>query len=368
MAVKNKIYDALIVGSSIPALCSAIRLQQMGQSTLIIEEQEDLGGIHKPVAYLGKKWSPRPFYVPDNEDTRLGLDLLKIFLPDLAIEAIEQAPITYQNGQTQPFLGFGSLKPEALDLYSYYLAPKRLRLSLSAEEIVSQLKEVYTQEQLPLGKVTKIEWEDLVNVTLNGSQNVRGRHLYFFESPKTLSNLVTNGHGHKITKASTQKLGKSEVWASLNMLYHHTAPVSESPAMHFLYGAKEILCLGQHYYEKEQPFSHWMTAIPAELSEDSEHVGSLVKELKRQIKRMFPNFFDSVEKEFIHVQPESFAYTPTGLLTNGQLAKEERATFAGPFFSPQILGVADSLAKLSQLQIFIKPETTEVDTPTDAQV
>lgn len=360
---KNIEYDACIVGSDIAGMCTAIKLNQQGKRTLIIEEQDVLGGLYRPLQYLEQEFSSHLLFLPDAPEAKNALSLLEEFLPDLSYETKELGPITFQNGQSQPFLGFAELNPEAIDLYSYFAHSNYYQLSLSTAEIVARLRELYEGETLLQSKVTDINFSEPIELILNGSQSIKTKCLYYFDSPKRLSDLLFT-EGHKVTKSANQKLGKSELWTSVSLIYHHPQKLTDSQAMHVLYGSKAIPCLGRWHEENNQVFSHWMTFVPGELSTDSEHIGLAVKEIKRQIKRMYPNFYEQMNREFIYVNSEAYGHVPGNIVEAGHLPQEERLVVGSRYFS-QFEGFLGDMNSLADWTLFnSKIEPSEANEPT----
>lgn len=318
MAKNNKKFDFLVVGDSLPALLTAVENSKNGLKGAILSGAESLGGLHRGVN-LNATLEGAPTriidthinYVPNNENVVSYLEQVKTFVPQLEWTALELGAITFNNGMTQPFLGFGAHTVEAIDFYSYFTSPSQLQLNLSIAEVIAELMTHFEGEILTNNEVTQIVVQENQGlVQTNGSEVYTADRVYFFESAAKLGKIIPT-ESPAFPKATVQKLSKSQNWAIVNLAYWHKTELTESRATHILYGAKDLPCIGAFSKTtSDVVVSQWMSILSSESFADTEQLGLTIREMKKQIKRMYPTFFDSIEKEYIVVAPEAFGNAP----------------------------------------------------------
>lgn len=329
MAKNNKKFDFIVIGDSLPALLTAVVNSQKGLKGAILSGSESLGGLHRGVN-LNASLEGAPAriidthinYLPNNEKVVAYLKALQAFVPQLEWTELELGALTFQNGMTQPFLGFGAHTADAIDFYSYFTSPAQLQLNMSVAEIITQLMTQFQGDVLANNEVTQILVQDNAGlVQTNGSDVYTADRVYFFESAAKLGKVIPT-ESPAFPKATVQKLSKSQNWAIVNLAYWHKAALTDSQAIHILYGAKDLPCLGAFSKTSgEAIVSQWMSVLSSENFADTEQLGLTIREMKKQIKRMYPTFFDNIEKEYIVVAPEAFGNAPQAVADNADVFK-----------------------------------------------
>jgi hypothetical protein len=349
ISTKNKNYDYLIVGSGPEALLTALILQGRGLTGAIVEKEENVGGLYRPLRYLEQQFDSQLTFWPDTAESIAALEFMQAWIPDLTYTREELGALTFHNGQVQPFMGFGEHHVAAADEYSFFTQPNQLTLSKSTSEIVTFLRDQFTGDVYTQNEATQIAVEESPFVLLNGSQRLGAKDIYFFESPHVLAKLLGHDPASKLSKPAVLKLSKVPLWTALTLTFHHKQEVTQSPAMHILYGAKEQPSLGRVFTQNGLPISQWLCFLNDEAAADNEFLGATIREMKKQVKRMYPFFTDTVEKEFISVAKNSYGSVPASLLDkNYQLAKAPSLHLGSRFYSgiPGLLGDITSVLRL----------------------
>lgn len=328
---KNQ-FDFIIVGSGISSLQRCLELEQLGQRGCLIEKEETLGGSFRGLRSNEVLFDSHLQYLPDTPATEAALSRLQQQIPSLTAHKLNLGPLTFQNGQIQPFVGFGATDNSAVDLYSQFTQAEQLIFSQGTHFVTSALREKITSQIFNLSEITSLELQPQVQVLINGTTVLMAHDLYFFESPLKLSKLLSNSKT-ALPKTLVPKLSKTELWTAVSLIYMHKSPPTQSQAIHMLYGSKEEPCVGRFQNEHGTTTSQWLCLVAAEAAADSETLGATIREMKKQIKRMYPHFFESVEKENIVISPESYGHVNPQLLENNGFPKVPHLFVGGHFYT-----------------------------------
>jgi len=341
-------FDALIIGSGFDALYTAFKLQSQGQSVAVLEETDAIGGLYRSLKDGDALLESHVNFVPATPVDQNMLMAIKNDVPELELDVLDLGPLTFHNGHVQPFLGFGETEIQAVDEYASFLSNSQIELNMGLGELARKLRALLTCQVLTQSEVTALELEPELAVTVNGSQKITATTLYFFESPHKLSELLT-GTNHHLTKSVVQRLSKIPLWTAVNLAFRHPQSLTESSAVHVLYGAKDQPCIGR-FRQEDAPTpvysSQWTTFVSQEVAADSELLGATIREMKKQIKRMYPNFFEQVSKEFIVISPDAYGSLPAGFTENGHLPKNPQIKVGSRFYAavPGLGGDLQALA------------------------
>jgi hypothetical protein len=346
---KNK-YDFIVIGSGIEALLKCLDLEKSGLKGCIVEKEDTLGGLFRGLRSNEVLFeSHLPFMAYTAESHTLA-DQLCTNLESLSYEVKDLGPLTFQNGQIQPFMGFGETSNPAVDVYSYFTNSKNLQFSQSFSWIAQKLREKIISEIFNQSEVTALDLEPQVQVMINGTTLLLADELHFHDSPLKLSKLLSVSKT-ALPKNFVPRLSKTQLWTAISLVYRHHRPVTESAAMHVLYGAKELPCLGRFQDELGIPTSQWLCLVSAEEAADSESLGTTLREMKKQIKRVYPQFFETVEKENIFIAPDSYGTVNTQLLENDRFPKVSRLSVGSRYYvgSPSLWGKTATEAASTEL-------------------
>jgi hypothetical protein len=333
---KNQ-WDYLIIGSGIEAVLKALELKRNGLKGLILTEDEIPGGIFRGLRQNEASQETLTFeshlsFWPHSERMDLIIERLRTELGDLGFTANEVGPLTFQNGQVQPFLGFGATENEAVDIYSLLTPAFQWTPSLSLPMIISSLLQKWAGEVRTLSAVTQLELSPQPQVVINGNESLLAQQIYYFDSPLKLSRLLLKSQS-ALPKSLVSKLSKTQMWTAVSLVYQHVNVLTESPAIHVLYGSKELPTVGRFILENGRPTSQWLCLVGPEIAADSELLGSTLREMKKQIKRMFPQFFEGLKMENILISPEAFGAVNSQLLEHDSFPKVVGLRLGGRGFS-----------------------------------
>jgi hypothetical protein len=212
---------------------------------------------------------------------------------------------TFQSGKLMPFVGFGDKNFKSSDVLSQFNVSQELKLHLTPEEWIEALDDQFIGERLLNREVTDIETEnDAVSaIVVNGSQKLTADTYVFALSPHRLAQWTPPT---TIDSKTRQKIAKSITWTALQLHFQHPRAISTSSALHFLMGSKTDFepCLGRWISRDDQYFSTWLSLIPSDQTEDVEAAGAVIRNMKKQIKRAYPEALEELLEEKIVVHPD----------------------------------------------------------------
>ena len=298
----EKSYDYVLIGHSLATLAFAHRLQARGESFCIIDSQQVSNSCMKEIPSLETSVYTKVPFVPftkqvDEELNSSVLDLTGNY------QKVEGTPLTFEKGDFKSFLGFGDKKIDAQDEVQRYCEPESLIFDGQPETLWQTLESRCLESIFLDQQVTDILEEDghVQAVILNGKTKVQATHFVFFEHFSFLFEQV----GQK-TKSIASKVAKIRWWSSAALILHHDHKPAAAELNHcyLLMGSKEQACIGMFTQIQGQTISRWESFFPGELTQDSETVGTVVKEIKKQIQRAFSEENRPTEHIVIH----SYAY------------------------------------------------------------
>lgn len=300
------IYDYIIIGSGLTGLTIAHKVSQETKNVLLLESQDEFGGANKPAQLAGQVMNNGLRFYPATDSSLKALENLETQLKvKLVSSIIENNPKTYEASGFKPFIGFGERSPIFYDQLSYFLSSKSVELSLQPYEWVQRLKETFQGTLLTRSFVTQFHFEDLTaknqkvtHVTVNGNKTFHAHNFIFAAPLKELPFLLPE----EIMNARLKnKIAKAKSWQAVCIDLFHPDFSAQEKNLFVLNGTTDDEigpCLGQ-FINKET--SQWLSFIDFDSAEDTENIGNVLKKVKRQIKRAFPEIADKIQKERIYV-------------------------------------------------------------------
>jgi protoporphyrinogen oxidase len=308
-------YDFIILGGGLSGLATAALLEQTGQDYVILEAQDGWGGLargqtEKNVALdFGIKSIP----VGDISTNPL-LKLKRKLNLSVAIETLLDPPMTFQKSGLVPFVGFGESKSKGVtEILEYYTLYPRLLVSKGWMTLVEELLNIIPEKKRKnLATVTKFNIADqkIKDIVINGEETWTASQFVSTLAPKTLVSLIPKEY---IQAKTIQKLSRTESFVSLSLDLATSKRITELKNM-FVLQDDEFYVVGQFVSNVDplrqvQGFqiSSWLTLLDEELAQDDENVSKALKQMKKMIKKAFPEIFageDSPTWERLLVTPE----------------------------------------------------------------
>lgn len=304
------IYDYIIIGSGLTGLQIATKISQETKNVLLLEAEPFFGGANRPATIRHHVFENGLRFWPGTELAHKNLSNLEDLLGLKLIRAEqENHPLTYDASGFKDFVGFGDRSPEFYDQLAYFLSPKEIVPTLPVHQIVTLLKEKFQGEYLPRSYVTKFNFteDQLTHLTVNGAKAYYAKNFIFAGSVRDLNVLLPDEILNPRAKA---KLKKDTYWMSLCLDLYHEELTTDHHNLYVLNGTTDDdigPCLGRFLPETQTEkglpaqISQWMSFIDLDTSEETENIGEVLKKMKRQIKRAFPELTAAVKIERIYM-------------------------------------------------------------------
>lgn len=333
------IYDYIIIGSGTTGLTIARQIFQETQNILVLEAQDEVGGNNRPVKLNDQTLNNGLRFYPHTEASMKAIGFLQGLMSQPVLKSqdpVETNVETYESTGFKKFLGFGDHSPEFYEQLSYYLNTHEAELQMQPYEWIQQFAQDLSSVIQRKSIVTRFGFEGLdsekpklTHVIVNGSKTLYAQNFIFAGEVKDLVLLVPDDVLNARNKA---KLKKSTAWQSVNLdLYHEAA--SDKRNLFLLNGTTDDdigPCVGRFVSDH---YSQWTSFVDSESAEDTENIGLVLKKMKRQIKRAFPEIGDSIKKERISVSTP-LSGSDLKLNANGTLPKVENLWIASAQMSP----------------------------------
>ncbi len=300
------IYDYIIIGSGLAGLTIAQRLSLESKNVLVLESLDETGGSNRPTQFADHTLNNGLRFFPATDASLKALQHFEKQLNQKIIQSVEENTLqTYDSNGFKPFIGFGEKSPSFYDQFSYFLSPRQVQLDQQPWQWVQSLKESFHGTLLPRSFVTKLGFDDLdqkhprlTHVVVNGKQNYYAHNFIFAAPIKELSFVLPDDIMNARLK---NKLNKAKSWQAVCVDLFHPHETSRSKNLFVLNGTTDDdigPCIG-HFLSAE--ISQWLSFIDVEAAEDTENIGNVLKKVKRQFKRAFPELADKIQKERIFV-------------------------------------------------------------------
>lgn len=374
MAKIKKKYDAIIFGGGFSGLLSAQILKAKGKSFLLIEPSDKLGGrmLSWKTQDLALPSNPNLFPYSDENDLKLFQWLETTLDTRIVDGSLPVQTKHFKDGQLKPLTGFGDKNSEALDEYnSFCLQSEKANLTQLPQYWIERLVGELDENQYVLNsEITSVEVlnKKANSLSLNGKTTVEFDTLIWAQAPQNMLQIVG---AENISPADAKRLKRpTKVFDAIMLNLSHkgyqnanlkdgdsSQGVETSPLIQNwpLISNPEVLCLygSQDEFEPvigtiSKDFSCWMTLVPSELSLDNEFVAKALKNMKKQIKRPYPDLFEQVTtEEKIILSENAYGYLPMKENDQGFLKDIDNLFCVSSLCSPAqgLLGVLDRAQK-----------------------
>jgi hypothetical protein len=350
------IYDYIIIGSGLTGLTIAKKISQETDNILILEAQEFAGGTNHPAKLDNQNINSGLRFFPATDAANKALIFLEQLLgEDLKTTRAENNIETYEASGFKKFVGFGEKSPEFYEQLSYFLNKEEQLLSVNPYRWTQLLAEQINDKIHTKSIVTRFGFEALdsenprlTHVIVNGNKQIYAHNFIFAGPVKELGLLIPDDVMSLRAKA---KLKKSTAWQGVCLDLFHRAQI-EKTNQFLLNGTTEDElgpCIGRFLAPSEGgQISQWMSFIDSESAEDTENIALVLKKIKRQIKRAFPEVGESITKERISVSPV-LSGADLKLNANGTFPKVANLWIA----SSQVSSYQNLLGALMQAQFIL---------------
>lgn len=301
------IYDYIIIGSGLSGLTVAQRLAKETQNILVLEAQDHSGGENRVAQIEGQEINNGLRFFPATPAAEKSIQFLENILETTLVNEVrENHPETYEASGFKPFVGFGDKQIEFYDQFSYFLSAEEFAFAQQPYTWIQKLNESLKDKIQTRSIVTRFGFENLesekpqlTHVVVNGTKQIYAKNFIFAGPVKDLGLLLNDDILNIRAKA---KLKKSQAWQAICVDLFHTAK-TEKTNLFVLNGTTDDEigpCIGRFLPSTDEgQISQWVSFIDSESGEDTENIGLVLKKIKRQIKRAFPEISDSIKKERI---------------------------------------------------------------------
>lgn len=335
-------HDVAIIGNNLSALLLVGYWNQRGAKVAHIGSNDHLAHFYPNQAEnLDQKkqlFTSSSYLVPNTNENQDQLGSLKDLMPDWSVEEHSLQPITFEGGHFKDFIGFGARQFSSTEILSGYNSNHFVRANFSAEELLHYLRNHNSNSLIEKSEVTQImvEGGQVVGLKLNDVKVLPVSQVYFCHHPIHLLELLTDD---ELGRKNKQKIAKTKRWSKVELHFTHGLIICENQNPHFLMGTKDDHepCLG-HFSQPIENIqkSSWTYFVSSELVELEEDIANIIRYMKKQIKRAYPNAFEDLVYEKIIVSPDSHGYMEISAKEFGALTKARGLYVAHPCMSSNV--------------------------------
>lgn len=318
----QKQFDYIIYGATLEGLLTGHYLHQKGFKTLVLEPSDKVGGFFASVE-TAKATIPSVFTTPSYDESLALAEWIKSNLSlseNLEVTKESLPPTTFEKGHFEPFVGFGENAPQESEYLQDFLSAHRMTFT---PDVNTWIKTILTSglEIRYNSNLTSINVENgnIVSFTINDKDELKSKNYIYAQNPAEIVEFFgveTTGAAFASQKALT-RLSKGTFASTLQLSLIHTTPVTDKKEMHVLYGTQKnpVVSVGQF----QGLTSQWVTFISADPADINEESVQILKEMKRQIKRAYPEALDNLAFEKIALWPQTHGYIELKSKQFGQL-------------------------------------------------
>lgn len=318
----QKQFDFIIYGATLEGLLTGYYLHQKGFKTVVLEASDKAGGFFSSIEN-SKASIHSLFTSPSYDDNSVRLaDWIKNHFAFDNLKIIKKSlpPITFEKGHFEPFVGFGENAPKEVEFLQDFIFADRLEFSPLVNEwikaiLTSGLEIRYNSN---LTAINVVEGK-IADITINDKDTLIPKNFIFAENPVNLIEFFEAGTtGAEFVNAKAiARLSKGTFWSTLQLSVAHKAPVTDKEEIHVLYGTQKnpVVSVGKFQGNTSQ----WISFISADVPDINEEGVQILKEMKRQIKRAYPEALDALEFDKIALWPQTHGYIELKAKHFGQL-------------------------------------------------
>jgi len=295
-------FEYIVIGASLSGLIVSRLLSDKSNSVALI----DAGAVSGGCLAVSETNSNSAGYVvlPKTDLAVKAVEFLeKVNGESIPYSIIEKTPATYSAGELEDFIGFGDKTPDYYREIANFIQPHQIEIDLV--EIAQKLFSKFSGTYLNRSVVTqlRVSEQKVIGLQVNGQKEYTADHIVFAGALKDLSPLLAPHEG--LMKFS-QKIQAKNFATALSLELSSKEHFVDSKAVHVLQSTGQEdkgVYIGEFYSQSEGiQKSKWITFLSSDETEDIEQLGTAARRIKRQIKRVYPQFFDSpiTEKIVVH--------------------------------------------------------------------
>jgi hypothetical protein len=224
------------------------------------------------------------------------------------------------------------------------LNANEIELTLPVHQIINLIKDKFQGDIQTKSYVTKFNFTEdkLTHVTVNGTKQIYANNFIFAGNVRDLAVLMPDEFLNLRAKA---KLKKDTAWMGLCLdLFHEIQPelqAVEKNNLFILNGTTDDdigPCVGRFNTADTQTqpahqVSQWMSFVDVDTAEETENIAEVLKKMKRQIKRAFPEMAENIKGERLYMT-SPLSCGDIKLNSNGTLHKVDNLWIASPQVNP----------------------------------
>jgi hypothetical protein len=307
----KKHFEYLFIGSGIANLIAAVQLKRDGKSVLILEQDENYGGCHRIAGPTEQAFEPSLLFLPN---TQTAQDILAYLEELVGVELTKtidiNPPTTFFKGELHKFDSYLNKPPAEHDEIAYYLTEEQILIKEGLTPVLEKLYEELADDMLNQSKVTAfaVEGDKVVRATVNGRREYTADNFVFGGMGAHLLNLFPQG---SFEEKNLARLRRPKYWTSITLDIAHSSQITDRSCIHLLQGGKEgaTASFGRFFPQNEKTqsgqTSKWITFVMGELTSDDETTGTALREIKKQLKRAYPESINDDDFERIVVHSNS---------------------------------------------------------------
>lgn len=294
-----------IISNNDMGLILASQLEKDGQHVILVDTDDSFSTQNITHREL-------PFF-PDTVEARAAIvNLNSLFVDHLHYEVLSSEPLTFEDGQLKPFLGFGDNKNNTVSILSRYNAHSRLLLDQPLEAKMQKLREELKCKVLKFSELTRFEisGSEAQKLIINGNQDIFADHFVFNLSPNLLVPLIS---GDQITSRTRSRIAKTPAWARITLELIHNHPLMAPQHTLFLLSNQAdgpfivgLQADSPHAAASGTHSSIWECYIDNQFIEDTEYMSTIIKNMRKLIRRAYPQA-ETQTREVLTITPQAIA-------------------------------------------------------------
>lgn len=298
-------YHTVVFGSGLPALLLAYASAKSGFKTLLVSRTETRSGHFIPIQ-SGTLLLQRDFgYWPASDVFSSTLDWIQDLVEtNLKSDSPARPPVTFQKGGFHSFVGFGDKAPASVDclrsILDYENSDLAHPLSVLASKILSS--EIFDTKSNFSVEQFEFQNQKIVSATNFEGVSIRADRWLIAENLKSYFHLLPSD---QYSARDQARLHKTKLWTAVSIDMLHAKTISSERGAHVLMGTTDdaIPCVGgfETPAANGTQASHWISYVDPD-SDDEEATAHALREMKRQLKRAYPEAAEKPLFERISVE------------------------------------------------------------------